>query len=184
MKFHTLILAASLSFAFGAHAADWQVDPATSSLKFSGVAEGESFVGSFKNFNPVISFDPADLAASRFEVEITLDSADTGNADRDDTLRGSDFFSVGKFPKARYSANAFRDLGEGKFAADGSLSLRGVEKPVTLEFRWSQTADGASLDGEASVNRIAFDVGGGDWADASTIVHEIGVTTHLSLRPR
>ena len=180
----TTLTATALALAFGAQAGDWQADPAASSLTFSGTAEGESFVGAFKSFTPTIAFDPADLAASRFEVDISLASADSGNADRDDTLRGSDFFAVARFPSATYTASAFRDLGGGRFAADGALSLRGVEKPVTLEFTWSRNGADATLEGTATVNRLDFDVGGGDWADASTIVHEIGVTTRLSLRAK
>lgn len=180
----SIFLAAALALSFGAHAGDWQADPAASSLKFSGSAEGESFVGAFKTFTPAIAFDPADLASARFEVDISLASADSGSAERDETLRGGDFFSVARFPNATYTASAFRDLGGGRFAADGTLSLRGVEKPVTLEFTWSQEGATATLDGTASVNRIDFNVGGDDWADASTIVHEIGVTTHLSLRAK
>ncbi len=184
MMLRTLIPALALAFALGAQAADWQADPAASSLGFSGAAEGESFSGTFTRFTPVIAFDPADLAASRFEVEIHLASADTKNADRDDTLRGDDFFAVSRFPSATYTATAFRDLGGGRFAADGTLSLRGVEKPVTLEFSWTQEGASATLDGTATVNRLDFDVGGGDWADASTIVHQIGVVTRLSLREK
>lgn len=68
--------------------------------------------------------------------------------------------------------------------AEGTLSLRGVDKPVPLEFTWKTGADGAVLEGSAMVNRLDFGVGGGDWADAGTISHEISVTTTLHLSPR
>lgn len=181
MTLRFLFSAALLAVGFTAHAADWNVDAAASSLTFTGTAEGEAFTGRFKEFSPTIRFDPADLAASRFEVRIALASADSDNAERDETLHGSEFFSVRTFPQATYTASAFRDLGGGKFAADGTLSLRGVEKPVTLEFSWSQDGSAATLDGKATLNRLDFSVGGGDWADASTIAHEVGVTTTLKL---
>mgnify|MGYP003416552497 FL=1 len=184
MLLRSALLSAALMLAFGAHAADWQADPAASTLGFSGTAESEAFEGLFKTFVPAITFDPAQLSGARFEVEISLGSADTKNADRDETLRGEDFFSVASFPDARYVATAFRDLGGGRFAADGRLSLRGVEKPVTLEFTWSQEGETATLQGKAKLNRLDFGVGGGDWADASTIAHEVGVTTRLSLRAK
>lgn len=175
------VLAAALALGLNAHAADWQADPATSTLSFHGAAEGETFTGHFKEFSPSIRFDPADLAASRFEVGIALASADSRNSERDETLQSGDFFATSKFPRATYSATAFRDLGDGKFAADGTLSLRGVEKPVTLEFSWVQDGNSATLDGKASLNRLDFEIGAGDWADASTIAHEVGVATTLKL---
>ncbi len=159
----------------------WNADKAASTLGFSGMAEGEGFTGQFKDFTPKIAFDPADLAGSRFDVAIALASADSANAERDETLQGSDFFDTAKTPQASYVATAFRDLGGGRFAADGTLTLRGIAKPVTLEFAWNSDGDNATLEGKAIVNRLDFNVGGGDWADASTIVHEIGVATTLKL---
>lgn len=181
MRLSIFVLATLLIVAPLAQAADWAVDAAKSTLNFSGTAEGMAFDGQFKQFEPKIQFDPADLAASRFDVGISLGSADTANAERDDTLKGSDFFAVKRFAEARYVATSFRDLGEGRYAADGNLSLRGIEKPVTLEFSWSAHDNQATLDGTAQINRLDFDVGAGDWSDASTISHEIGVRTHLEL---
>jgi len=48
---------------------------------------GAEFEGRFKRFTPEIRFDPADLAGSRFLVEIDTRSADTQDGDRDAALR-------------------------------------------------------------------------------------------------
>lgn len=181
MKSRLLLPAVLFAASVCAHASDWNTDTNASSLTFSSQADGEAFTGRFNEFSPKIQFDPADLASSRFDVNIALASADSANSERDETLQGSDFFATGKFPQATYTATAFRDLGNGRFAADGKLSLRGVEKPVTLEFSWSQEGSTATLDGKASVNRLDFDIGGGDWADASTIAHEVDIATTLKL---
>jgi polyisoprenoid-binding protein YceI len=175
------VLVALLLAIPSAHAVDWSADSAKSKLRFSSTAEGMAFEGQFKQFAPSIRFDPSDLASARFDVKITLASADTANADRDETLKGSDFFAVERFPQANYVATAFRDLGNGRFAADGNLSLRGVDKPVTLEFTWVAKDKHATLDGSATLNRLDFAVGAGDWADASTVAHEVRVSTHLDL---
>lgn len=189
MKFHSrrlraVLPAALMACAFNAPAADWQTDPARSTLAFAGAVEGEAFSGRFKTFTPVIQFDPAQLESARFDVEITLASADSANAERDETLQGDDFFASARFPNAHYRATRFRQIGDGRFVAEGTLSLRGVDKPVPLEFTWKTGADGAVLEGSATVNRLDFGVGGGDWADAGTISHEISVTTTLHLSPR
>ncbi len=165
----------------GFAATRWNADKATSTLGFTGSAEGENFSGTFKQFTPKITFDPADLANSSFDVSIALASADSANAERDETLQGSEFFDTAKTPQASYVATAFRDLGNGKFAADGTLTLRGITKPVVLEFSWASDGATATLQGQAIVNRLEFNIGGGDWAEASTIVHEIGVSTTLKL---
>jgi hypothetical protein len=71
------LLAALLACAGAAPAADWTVQPEGSSLRFSGVAQGEKFEGRFKEFTPAIRFDPAALEASRFDVTVKLASADS-----------------------------------------------------------------------------------------------------------
>ena len=164
-----------------AHAADY-VQAAGSTLAFASKYDGEVFTGTFARFNTTLSFDPADLSAARLDVTIPLAGAKTGNADRDSTLQGADFFDVAKFAQARYTATKFRSLGDDRYAADGTLELRGVRKPVTLTFTWTPGAKPV-LAGKATVKRLEFGVGGGDWADTSTIPNEVAVSTRVVLQP-
>lgn len=163
-------------------AAEWRTDADASQLGFTGSAQGEQFEGAFGEFDARIHFDPDALGEARFEVDIDLRSADTRNEERDETLQSADFFRTRREPSARYVAGSFRSLGDGRYAADGELTLRGVSQPTTLEFSF-QPGSPAILEGEAMLDRIAFDVGGGEWEDASTIAHEVRVTTRLELYP-
>lgn len=176
-----LCLFASLMWwiAAPAWAADWAVQPG-STLGFVASYQGERFEGRFATFSPQIRFDPADLAASRFDVTIVLASANTRNDERDDMLRGAEFFDAGKAPEARYLATKFRALGNHRYAADGSLSLRGVNKPATLVFTWTPS-DKPVLAGEATVKRLDFSVGAGEWADTELLPNEVTVKTRLLL---
>ena len=162
-------------------AADY-VPAAGSTLAFATKYDGEVFTGNFSGFSTKLSFDPADLSAAKLDVTIPLAGADTGNGDRDTTLRGADFFNVAKFAQARYSATRFRSLGGDRYAADGTLELRGVRKPVTLTFTWTPGA-APVLTGKATVKRLDFGVGGGDWSDTDTIPDEVAVSTRVVLKP-
>ena len=164
-----------------AFAADY-VQAAGSTLVFASKYDGEVFTGKFASFTTTLSFDPAQLASSKLDVVIPLAGASTGNDDRDSTLSSSDFFNVAKFAQARYTASKFRSLGGNQYAADGSLSLRGVSKPVTLTFTWTPGAQPV-LSGKATVKRLDFGVGGGDWADTKTIPNEVAVSTKVVLKP-
>ncbi len=165
---------------FAAHAAGWHADARSSTLGFSGTYQGDAFNGSFKTFDAAIAFDPAQLATSRFDVRITLASADTANAEQNDALRGGDFFDTAHTPVATYTATKFRSLGGNRYAADGVLSLRGTSRPITLTFAWTAGATPA-LVGDAVVNRLDFKVGGGQWADTGMIGNAITVHTALKL---
>jgi polyisoprenoid-binding protein YceI len=172
---------AALSFAVPASAADY-VQAAGSSLTFATTYEGEVFTGKLPNFATKLSFDPAQLASSKLDVVIPLAGVNTANTDRDDALKGGDFFAIGKFPQARYTATKFRSLGGNQYAADGTLNLRGVSKPVTLTFTWTAGAQPV-LNGKATVKRLDFGVGGGDWADTSTLPNEVAVSTKVVFAP-
>ena len=154
-----------------------------SSLGFTASFQGKAVDGQFKRFVPQIRFDPAHLDLSRFDVSIDLASAGTGDGERDEMLQTEDFFNTRKLPQARFSASKFRALGGNRYAADGSLSLRGVSQPVTLSFTWTPGAKPV-LVGDASLKRTAFGVGAGDWADTSELADGVKVHTRLLLAPK
>lgn len=168
---------AGLLAASPAIAADY-VQAKGSTLVFATKYDGEVFTGTFPDFKTQLSFDPADPASGKLDVEIPLAGAKSGNSDRDSTLLGADFFNVAKFAQARYTASGFRALGNDQYAADGTLELRGISKPVTLTFTWKPGAVPV-LTGKATVKRLEFGVGGGDWADTGTIPDETAISTRV-----
>jgi len=174
----TLLLALAMPFA---QAADWRAAPG-STLGFRAQYMGEDFDGRFGTFSPDIRFDPAALADARFDVRIDLASARTDNEERDAMLVGPEFFDAQAVPQARYVATRFRALGGDRFVAEGTLTLRGVSREVPLTFHWQAGAQPV-LEGEATVQRLAFKIGEGDWADTGLLPDEVKVHTRLVLAP-
>ena len=162
-------------------AADWTALPG-STLGFTGSFQGEAFEGRFGKFSPQIRFDPAHLDKSRFDVRIELGTADTRNDERDEMLLSSEFFDARRQPEARYLATRFRALGGNRYVADGVLTLHGASKPVPLSFTWTAGAKPV-LDGQATLKRLDFAVGSGDWADTELLPNEVKVRTRLVLAP-
>jgi polyisoprenoid-binding protein YceI len=170
-----------LLFAAPALAADYVQAPG-SALTFAGKYQGEVFTGRFPGFATKLSFDPAQLATAELDVAIPLATATTGNDEYDGELRGDDFFASAEFAQAHYVATKFRALGGNRYAADGTLSLHGISKPVALEFTWTPGAKPV-LAGKATVSRLAFGVGGGDWADTTLIPDAIAVAAKVVFVP-
>ena len=162
-------------------AADYVAAPG-SRLGFESSYDGEAFAGRFERFTPRIRFDPARLGEARFDVAIDLASVASDNDERDEMLAAPEFFDSGAMPQARYLATRFRALGGGRFVAEGVLSLRGVEKAVPLAFTWTPGANPV-LEGEATLDRLAFGVGAGEWADTSLLPATVVVRTRLVLTP-
>jgi polyisoprenoid-binding protein YceI len=181
--FPSVSAAFALMFASsGAVAADY-TQAAGSSLKFAGTYQDEGFSGTFPGFATRLRFDPQQLAGSRLDVVIPIVSVTTGVEDYDVEMRGAGFFDSKRFPQARYTATTFRALGGNRFAADGTLLLHGVSKPVTLTFTWTPGAKPV-LDGKATVKRLAFGIGAGEWADTEMLPDEISVTTKVVFTPK
>ena len=163
-----------------ASAADYTVQPATSKLGFTGTFQGQSFNGTFGKWTANISYDPAKVATSKFEVDVDLASVKTGDSDRDGALPGADFFNVAKFPKAHFVTTGFRQNGA-DVVADGNLTLRGATKPVSLNVTFKSQGTGATLDVSGTVKRLDYGVGGGEYADTSVIGADVKVNAHLVL---
>ena len=176
-----LALAAALAAAAPAAAADYV--QSSGALSFASEYQGETFVGLFPGFSTTLSFDPAAPQDAKLDVTIPLATADTKNGDRDSTLQGADFFNVARFATARYTASGFRSLGGDSYAADGILELRGLKKPVTLTFTWTPGAQPV-LSGKATVKRLDFGVGAGDWAMSPSSRTRLASLHQGHLRPR
>jgi cytochrome b561/polyisoprenoid-binding protein YceI len=152
----------------------WKVAPG-GTLAFRTVYSGETINGRFARWTADIQFSPDDLAHSKIAVDIDLASVSSGDSERDDTLKGDDFFGVAAHPKARFTATRIRKQGAG-YVADGTLALAGATKPMPVAFTLKIDGDHAQASGTATVKRLAFGVGKGQWSDPSTIPDGIAVT--------
>lgn len=162
-----------------AHAREWRVDPAASSLGFKGSYQGDPFEGRFKSFDATIRYDANQLAEAKFDVAVDLASVDTENAERDDTLAGSDFFDTGRFPKARFVTDSFSKGADGGVVASGKLTIRDRTQPVTLNVKFADREGSATLDVDTVLRRADFGLGNGsDWSDVGA---EVPVHGHLVL---
>ena len=146
------------------------------SLGFTARWNGDPVNGSFARWSANILFDPQALDSSTIDVSIDLASVDTGDSQRDGTLTDSDFFDTSRFARATYRATRFRALGGNRYRADGTLTLRGVSKPVPLDFTLDINGDRARARGTATIDRTAFGVGQGDYAGTAEIAGPVEIS--------
>lgn len=162
----------------------WQVDPARSTLTFTNTYQAVTYTGQFRRFSARIDYDPTDLAQAKFDVNVDIASLDTQNSERDHAALGEAFFDTAKFPQAHFVTTAFHKVANGEVLADGTLTLRGIGKPVTLSVRFVANGDTATLDVGAQVQRLDFGIGTGEWADPSMIGNAVTVHGHLVLQAK
>ncbi|MEO8997839.1 MAG: YceI family protein [Rhodanobacter sp.] len=174
------ILLFALALPCAAAAADYTVRPELSRLGFNGTYQGAAFNGSFGTWTAAINYDPANLASSKFDVNVTLASVKTGDHDQESALPGVDFFNVTKFPTAHFVTTGFHQDGA-QVIADGQLTLRGVTRPLSLTVLFKAQGSSATLDVAGVLKRLDFGVGTGDYADTSVIGASVKIIAHLQL---
>jgi polyisoprenoid-binding protein YceI len=168
--------------ATAAAAGAWRGDPGSGSLQFMAVQAGATFAGAFRRFAVEFDFDPARPAAGRLDVTVETASVDTADAERDEILRGRDFFWVERHPRAVFHAARFERDGSG-WRAQGELTLRGVARPVAVRFELAADGDRLLMTGTSQLRRLEFGVGQGEWESTEWVGDAVGLRFELRLRP-
>jgi polyisoprenoid-binding protein YceI len=162
----------------------YTLDPAKSSLEFAFTQAGALNKGHFARFPVSLDFAADNLAASHLEVGIDVNSLDTGDKDRDDTLRSADLLSVAKFPQAHFSAPQIVKTAAG-YEAAGKLTIRGVTRDVRVPFTFRTASEqGTSvgyMSGKLTIRRLDFGVGQGDWKATDQVGNDVVVSFALRL---
>ncbi len=112
----------------------YDIDTGHSSLLFRAKHLNVSYVyGRFNEFSGQFTFDAAKPESSKVEVEIKIDSIDSGIEKRDAHLRSPDFFDAKQFSTATFKSKGVKKTKDGHFDVTGDFTLRGVTKPVTID---------------------------------------------------
>lgn len=114
--------------------ATYKVDPVHAAVVFRVKHIGVSYTyGRFNDISGVVKFDPADPAATTFDIAIKAESVDTGNEKRDEHLRGPDFFNARQFPLITFKSTKTEKESDVKLKVTGELSLHGIKKVITVD---------------------------------------------------
>ena len=146
----------------------WAVDPMHTNVNFSIRHFGISQVrGRFDDVAGTIVADAAHPEKSSVQVTIQTASVNTNVKMRDDDLRSDHYFDAAQYPQITFQSTQIKPGRNGGFVADGTLTIHGVSKPVSLPFRvagpikdpFGMTRFG--LETETHVNRLDYKVGNG-----------------------
>lgn len=176
-----LLAALCLALAPAAAAAQtvWKVDPAQSSIRFSGTHAGSAFNGRFETWTADIRFDPANLAASKAVVTIDVASVRTGDRLQESALREAEWFDARRHPQVRFETTGVTKTGEARYSANGVLTVKGKAVPVTMPF--DLTIDGAvaTMRAQLPLDRIALGLGTASDPNAEWVSRRIPVTIQV-----
>lgn len=167
----------------GDEPATWRIDTSHSELTFHIRHMLSRVRGSFGEWGGTITVDPSDLTAGAVAVDIQSGTIDTNNENRDDDLRGEEFFDSESHPVITFRSSSVEQVGNGRIRVHGRLSMRGVTRPVTLEgeyvgrMRDARGRERIGFQAETTIDRHAYGItwnrlveGGNLLGDEVTIV--------------
>ena len=126
---------------------------------------GEEIIrGTLNNLSGNITFDPKNIGAASFDITINVGSINTGKKDRDNDLKKGDYFNVVKYPVIKIkSTSVTQDRPGGViYILHGDLMMKGVTKPVNIQFTATPFGTGYLFRGTLEMNRLPFNVGNKD----------------------
>jgi len=160
------------------------LDQSKSTLEYTFTQAGAQNKGRFTRFPVTFDFSPDDLGASRLDVTVDIGSLDTGDQERNDTLRSDDLFAVAKYPQAHFIATQFVKTPAG-FEAVGKLTIRNLTHDMRVPFTFrTATENGAAvgyMSGKTTLRRLDYGVGQGDWKATDQVGNDVGVSFALRL---
>jgi polyisoprenoid-binding protein YceI len=167
---------------------DYQLDVAHSRLGFSARHAMVTKVrGFFGEFDGTLHLDAQDPTKSTGKVVIQAKSVDSGNADRDTHLRSNDFFAMDEYPEITFVSTAVQVVDDTSYKVTGDLTIRGVTKPVTVDFEHTGAAHDpwgnlrVGLEGKVTINRKDWGVNWNAALEAGGILVGEKVTLELDL---
>ncbi|WP_027377115.1 YceI family protein [Kaistella palustris] len=132
-------------------ATKWNLDPTHSEITFKVRHMMISNVkGEFTKFDAQLEAEDGDFKNAKVSATIDTDSVNTNNTDRDNHLKGEDFFNGSANPKITFESTGLHD------EVTGNLTINGVTKPVKLDVEfggtnvdpWGNTKAGFSFEGK------------------------------------
>lgn len=141
----TLVLSAAATY----NSLQWKIADGYS-IRFTS----KDPTGVFTALKGKILFDANDLAGSAFDVEVDVNSINTGNGMQNKHAKSEKWFDAAKYPSIKFKSDKVMATSLG-YEAVGMMEIHGIQKDFTMPFTFANNTFKSSFD----VNRLDFKVG-------------------------
>ena len=121
-----------------------------------------------------IIFNPKQLNKSSFDVVLNAADISTSNKEVNKSLESKLFLSAATYPEIRIKSTSITSDGSVVYILHGNLTLKGITKPVDIQFTATPMGNGYLFRGSFRINRLTYNVGEkGDIDDMVTLFVEL-----------
>ncbi|MGD8779758.1 MAG: YceI family protein [Ignavibacteria bacterium] len=148
---------------------EWQFDKSHSTIGFSVTHMVITDVeGKFADYSGIVITNGDNFESAKINFTAKVGSIDTENTDRDNHLKGADFFNAEKYPELTFVGKSMKKVSDNKYKLTGDMTIKGVTKEIklgvqfngTVKGPWGNTRAGFKISGE--LNRFDF---GLEWSE-------------------
>jgi len=162
--------------ASAAYAAPYtQIDSSKSRVEFGYRQMGVGMQGHFKRVQAQLQLDPAQLQSAKAQIDIDLNSIDTGSAEANQEVAGKAWFDSKTYPTARFISKEVKAVGPQQYQVSGTLTIKGRSQPIIAAATLTPQGNQALIKGKFRFKRSDFAIGEGVWASFETVANEIDV---------
>ena len=145
---------AAASFSAAAAGVTYKLDPEHTNVLANWSHFGYSNPSAnFSDASGTLVYDAAAPERSSVHVSLPLSGLISFVPKFDAHLRSADFFDAGTFPQATFNSSNVETTGKDKLKVTGTLTIKGVSRPVTLDV----TLNKAGLHPMTKLESIGFD---------------------------
>ena len=169
MKNHSFILAvvAGLitltSYVLKEKTTTYRVDPAQSTLTWTGKKVTGQHTGNVKLSDGSLVFEGTTVKSGSFDIDVAsitvTDIADkTSNEKLVGHLKADDFFGTEKHPKATFVTTKVVTKGNNQYDVTGDLTIKGITHPVTFPATIKNESSKVTADAKITIDRTKYGI--------------------------
>ncbi len=138
-------------------AGDYKVEPSHTRILFAVSHMGfTTWYGEFTKASGQLTLDPANLAATKFDITLPANTISTTNTKLDGELNSPTWFDTAKYPTIEFKSGTVVRTGPDTAAVTGELTFHGVTRPETLQV----TFNAAGINGLTNQYTAGFEATG------------------------
>jgi len=130
--------------------------------------------GSLNGLKGTIKWDAANPAASQINASVDVNTINTNSDMRDKDIKEEKYFNYPKYPTINFVSTAVSAT-----SVTGNLTIKGVTKSITFPITVTPSGQGYLFQGNFTINRNDFGVGGG----SMVLSDKVDVTLKVQTTP-